>query len=143
MKVEVNKHPEDLKIRTKRFALRIIRLYAALPNTTEAQVIGKQLLRCGTSVGAHYREATRSRSTAEFVSKLDGGLMELEESAYWMELLVEAEIVSESRLTDLLKEADELTAIMITCARNARKKAEGGRMNAEGGRMNAEGEDKP
>lgn len=117
--------PEDLKTRTKRFALRIIRLYAALPKTTEAQVIGKQLLKSGTSVGAHYREATRSRSTAEFVSKIDGGLMELEETAYWLELLAEAEIVPGSRLNDLQKEADELTAILITCARNARKK--GGR----------------
>ena len=74
----------DLKMRTKKFALRIIRLYSAVPKTTEAQVIGKQLLRSGTSVGAHYRESTRARSTAEFISKLEGGLQELEESAYWL-----------------------------------------------------------
>lgn len=78
----------DLKIRTKQFALRIIRLYSALPDTTEAQVIGKQILRSGTSVGAHYHEGIRSRSKAEFISKLEGGLQELEETVYWMELIV-------------------------------------------------------
>ena len=93
--------PIDLKQRTKAFALRIIRLFAAIPNTTEAQVIGKQLLRSGTSVGAHYREACRARSSAEFVSKIEGGLQELEESAYWMELLIESNIIPESRLTEL------------------------------------------
>lgn len=90
----------DLKERTRRFALRIIRLYSGLPKSTVAQVIGKQLLRSGTSVGAHYREATRARSTAEFISKVDGGLQELEESAYWIELLVEANIIPAKRLTD-------------------------------------------
>ena len=77
----MNEHEQvDLKARTKQFALRMIRLYSALPKTTEAQVIGKQVLRSGTSVGAHYREASRSRSTAEFVSKIEGGLQELEEN---------------------------------------------------------------
>ena len=84
----------DLRSRTKQFSLRIVRLFAALPRTTEAQVIGKQLLRSGTSVGAHYREATRARSNAEFISKLEGGLQELEESAYWMELLSESGILA-------------------------------------------------
>ena len=79
--------PEDLRIRTKQFSLRIVRLFAALPKTTEGQVIGRQLLRSGTSVGAHYREAIRARLSAEFISKLEGGLQELDESAYWMELL--------------------------------------------------------
>lgn len=123
----------DLKERTKRYAVRIIRLFTALPKSTEAQVLGKQLLRSGTSVGAHYREATRSRSTAEFVSKIEGGLQELAESAYWLELLVETEIMPADRLADLMREADELTAILITCARNAKGKAEGGRRKAKGG----------
>jgi four helix bundle protein len=114
--------PQDLKQRTKAFALRIIRLFAALPKTSEAQVIGKQLLRSGTSVGAHYREATRSRSTAEFISKLEGGLQELEESAYWLELLVESEMVAPNRLSDLQQEAEELTAILVTCVKNAKAK---------------------
>ena len=72
----------DLKMRTKDFALRVIRLYSSLPKTTEAQVMGKQVLRSGTSVGAHYREATRARSPAEFTSKVEGGLQELEETSH-------------------------------------------------------------
>jgi four helix bundle protein len=114
----------DLRTRTKQFALRIIRVFAALQKTTEAQVIGKQLLRAGTSVGAHYREATRARSDAEFISKLEGGLQELEESAYWMELLSEGGIVVPARLFELQKEADELTAILITCVKRAKEKEE-------------------
>ena len=113
---------EDLKERTRAFALRIIRLYSALPQTAEAQVIGKQLLRSGTSVGAHYREGTRARSDAEFISKIEGGLQELEESCYWMELLIDAEIIPQNRLTDLIKEADELTAILVTCSKNAKNR---------------------
>ena len=74
--------PVDLKVRTREFAIRIIRLYSALPKTTVAQVIGKQMLRSGTSVGAHYREGVRSRSNAEFISKLEGGLQKLEETNY-------------------------------------------------------------
>jgi len=116
--------PVDLRTRTKQFALRIVRLFAALPKSTEAQVIGKQLLRSGTSVGAHYREATRARSDAEFISKLEGGLQELEESAYWMELLSEGGIVVPARLCELQKEADELTAILITCVKKAKQKEE-------------------
>jgi four helix bundle protein len=84
----------DLRDRTKNFALRIVKLYTSLPKTTEAQVLGKQVLRSGTSVGAHYREATRARSNAEYISKIEVGLQELEESIYWLELLSEAEIKS-------------------------------------------------
>jgi four helix bundle protein len=83
----------DLRDRTKSFALRIVKLYTALPKTTEAQVLGKQVLRSGTSVGAHYREAIRARSNAEYISKIEVGLQELEESIYWLELLAEAGIV--------------------------------------------------
>ena len=75
---------KDLKARTREFALRNIRLYSKLPKSVEGHVIGKQLLRSGTSVGAHYREASRARSTAEFVSKLGGGQQELEETMYWL-----------------------------------------------------------
>lgn len=116
---------KDLKARTKDFALRIIRLYSALPTTTESQVIGKQLLRSGTSVGAHYREGTRARSDAEFISKLEGGLQELDEACYWMELLVESKIVAESRLADLMNEADQLTAIFVTCVKNVKARKDG------------------
>lgn len=80
----------DILERTKRFALRIVRLYSALPKTTVAQVIGKQVLRSGTSVGAHVREGKRSRSDAEMVGKTEGALQELEETVYWLELLVES-----------------------------------------------------
>jgi four helix bundle protein len=112
--------PHDLRTRTKAFALRIIRLYASLPKTTEAQVLGKQILRSGTSVGAHYHEARRARSTAEFVSKIEGGLQELEETIYWLDLLIESKIVSASRLDDLHSEAEELTAILVSSVKTAK-----------------------
>ena len=86
--------------------------------------MGKQVLRSGTSVGAHYREATRARSTAEFVSKLGGGHQELEETSYWLELLGESNTVNPARLEDLLKEADELSAILTTCIKNAKAKSQ-------------------
>ena len=117
--------PQDLKARTKSFALRIIHLYSALPGSTEGQVIGRQLLRSGTSVGAHYREACRARSTSEFISKVEGGLQELEETTYWLELLEESGIIASKRLTDLKGEANELAAILVTCVRNAKKKRQG------------------
>src|SRR4030065_1534314 len=83
----------DLMVRTKTYALNIIRLCASLPSRPEAQVLGRQLLRSGTAVGAHYREAKRAKSDADFVSKVEGLLQELEESGYWLELLQESEIV--------------------------------------------------
>jgi four helix bundle protein len=79
-----------------------VRLYSALPETTVAQVLGKQLLRSGTSVGAHYREAYRSRSDAEFISKIEGGMQELEETIYWIELLVELGTVKVEKLNSLI-----------------------------------------
>src|SRR3984893_15035527 len=113
--------PLDLKQRTQLFALRIIHLYVTLPKTTEEQVIGRQVLRSGTSVGAHYREATRARSTAEFVSKIDGALMELEETLYWLELLEAAAIPGIGAVGTLKGECGELTAILLTCAKNAKQ----------------------
>ena len=112
----------ELKKRTKDFALRIINLYAALPKTTQAQVIGKQVLRSGTSVGAHYREAQRSRSDAEFISKLEGGLQELEETMYWLELLIEANVVKDTRLLPLLTEAEEIMAMLVTAVKKVKDK---------------------
>ena len=102
--------------------LRIIRLYAALPKSTEAQVIGKQLLRSGTSVGAHYRESLRSRSNAEVVSKIEGGLQELEETRYWLELLAESGIIHQERLAFLFQESDELMAILVTCVKKVKER---------------------
>jgi len=115
----------DLKERTKQFALRIIQLYGALPRTSVARVIGKQVLRSGTSVGAHYREAQRSRSSAELVSKTEGALQEIEETGYWLELLADAGIVPSESLNDLQREVGELTAILVTCAKNAKRKMKG------------------
>jgi four helix bundle protein len=115
---------QDLRERTSRFALRIIRLYAALPKTVIAQVIGKQLLRAGTSPGAHYREACRSRSDAEFVSKMEGALQELDESLYWLELLVESRIMAEAKLSLLQQEANDMTAIFVSCTKSVKKRTE-------------------
>jgi four helix bundle protein len=112
---------QELRVRTKNFALRIIRLYAALPNSTTAQVIGKQLLRSGTSVGAHYREGFRARSTAEFISKLEVGLQELDETGYWLELLADSKIVEHSKLVEIRQEVDELIAILVTIVRNTKR----------------------
>jgi four helix bundle protein len=115
----------DLKVRTKKFALRVIKLYQNLPKTGEVQVIGKQVLRSGTSVGAQYREACRAKSPADFVNMMGGALKELDETAYWLELLVEGEIIPVAKLADLQKETDELTAIFVssinTSKRNHRK----------------------
>lgn len=111
----------DLIERTKRFALRVIRLSASLPKTVEAQVLGKQLLRSGTSVGANYREAHRARSRAEFIAKCGDSLREIEESAYWLELLEESGIVPATKLKDLRAETNELTAIFATIVKKSRK----------------------
>ncbi len=107
--------------RTKAFAVRIIKLYGALPKDTVAQVIGKQLLRSGTSVGAHYREAGRARSSAEFISKVEVGLQELDETKYWIELLIECSIVSQDRLSELLQESDEIMAMLVASVKTVKK----------------------
>ena len=116
-----NEKPWDLRERTKAFALRVIRLYSALPKTAEAQVIGQQLLRSGTSIGANYREASRARSPAEFAAKVGIVLQEADETAYWLELLTEAQIVPEVRVANLMQETDELTAIFVSSLKTARK----------------------
>ena len=110
----------DLRKRTKVFALRIIRLFAALPKAIAAQVLGKQILRSATSVGANYREAYRARSRAEFVSKAGECLRELEETAYWLELLAESQLLAPERIAALRQECHELTAIFVVILRKAR-----------------------
>ena len=132
------KEPWELRDRTKSFALRIIRLYGALPKSTEAQVIGRQVLRSGTSIGAHYREASRARSDAEFVSKNGVALQELDETIYWFELLVEAEIVPAEKLKALQQEAEELIAIFTTIVKKVKSKDEGRKHKDEGRRMKEE-----
>lgn len=111
----------DLRKRTKMFALRIIKLYASLPKSTAAQILGKQIVRSGTSVGAHYREAKRARSIAEFISKVEVALQELDETIYWLELLCESQIVTEARLSNLRDEAEQLMKILVTSAKTAKK----------------------
>jgi four helix bundle protein len=112
----------DLKQRTKDFALRIIRLYAALPRTTEAQVLGKQVLRSGTSIGAHYREAQRAKSDADFINKIEGGLQEAEETLYWLELLADSGIVPAKRLQPLVSETEELIKMFVAMVVKVKRK---------------------
>jgi four helix bundle protein len=111
---------EDLRKRTKDFALRVMRRFAALPKTSVAQILGKQVLRAGTSIGANYREAFRGRSRAEFISKCGDSLRELEETSYWLELLVDGQIVPETKLLALRQECDELTAIFVTILKKSK-----------------------
>jgi four helix bundle protein len=118
----MNGKPRDIGERTKAFALRIIRLYVSLPKTTEAQVIGKQVLRSGTSGGAHVREGKRSRSNAELISKIEGGLQELEETVYWLELLTESGILKAERLTELFHESNEIIAILVTSSKTLKNR---------------------
>jgi four helix bundle protein len=113
---------DDLRGRTKKFALSVVRLYCALPKATEAQVLGRQVLRSGTSVGAHYAEATRARSDAEFVSKIEGGLQELQETLYWLELLQDAGIVQVTETKPLMRETDELIRIFVASVRTTKAK---------------------
>ncbi|PYQ31600.1 MAG: four helix bundle protein [Acidobacteria bacterium] len=103
----------DLCDRTKTFALRIIRLSSALPRRREATVMARQVLRAGTSVGSHCREAYRARSNAELVSKLETALQELDETSYWLELISESNVMPTQRLAPLIQEADELTRILV------------------------------
>ena len=115
----------DLRERTKKFALRIIKVYQSLPKTGEAQILGKQVLRSGTSVGAQYREACRAKSPADFVNMMGGALKELDETAFWLELLVEGGIVSAAKLEDLQKETDELIAIFVSSINTSKRNNSG------------------
>jgi len=111
---------DELKERTKDFSIRIIGLFGSLPKSTEAQVIGKQILRSGTSVGAQYREAQHAKSNADFVSKIEGSLQELEETTYWLELLGSMELFAPKKLSAIQAETKELTAIFVTIAKKAK-----------------------
>jgi four helix bundle protein len=112
--------PEEIRERTKKFAIRIVRLFKALPRSPEAQVMGKQLLRCGTSVAANYRAVCRARSRAEFVARIGIVAEEADESVLWLELLAETKILSSKRLQDIVKEARELTAIFSASQKTAK-----------------------
>ena len=105
-----------LKKRTKEFAIRIMKLAEALPATTAGATIGRQIIRSGTSVGANYRAACRARSRAEFAAKVGIVIEEADETAFWLELIVESGLLPEARVSALAKEADELTAILVATA---------------------------
>lgn len=116
----MKKGERDLRERTKAFALRVVKMFTALPKSAEAQILGKQVLRSGTSVGANYREAYRARSRAEFSAKMGDCLRELEETAYWLELLADSTIVTPTRLESLRQENNELIAIFVTILKRSK-----------------------
>jgi four helix bundle protein len=115
--------PRELQIRTKAFALRVITLVDTLPRSTAGQIIGRQLLRSATSVGANYRAACRAQSRAEFAAKLSVVLEEADETLYWLELLQESTLIKAERLTELMKEANELVAISVAARKTAKRAA--------------------
>src|SRR5258708_37837733 len=118
----MSEKPQELKPRTKAFALRFIRMFSKLPkNDVVAQVLGKQVLRSGTSVGANYREASRGRSKAEFISKIGDSLREIDETEYWLELLVDSGCVSVAKMAGLLDETRQLIAIFTTIDKNSKR----------------------
>ena len=102
-----------LRDRTKAFAMRVVRMYLAIPNSAAGQVLGKQVLRSGTSVAANFREASRARSKAEFVAKLGIVEQELDETVLWLDFIVEAELLPESKIASLREEAEELIKIVV------------------------------
>jgi four helix bundle protein len=113
--------PEQLRDRTKAFAIRIVKLYRSLPHTADSQVVGKQLLRCGTSVAANYRAACRGRSRAEWIAKIGLVVEEADETVFWLEMLSDCDIVATGRCNDILKEARELSAIFTASRHTARR----------------------
>ena len=113
-------NPDDFKKRTRAFAIRVVRLVEALPKSIVGHVIGRQLLRCGTSVGANYQSACRGKSRADFIAKMKIVEEECDESVYWMESLVESGQVKAALLDDLMKEAQELLSLVVTSVKTAR-----------------------
>ncbi len=113
--------PEQLKIRTKEFAKKVISLCRQLPDNPEAKLIGGQLFRSGTSVGANYRAACRARSKADFISKLGISLEEADEALYWLEILLETNIVQANLLSGIMAEANELVAIFVASLNTAKR----------------------
>jgi len=114
-------NPEQMKRRTEAFALAVIRTVEKLPRSTTAEVIGKQLLRSGTAVGANYRACCRARSKRDFIAKLGIVEEEADESMYWMELLVDSGVVHESDVAGLLDEASQIAAMTVSSIRTARQ----------------------
>ena len=115
-----NYRRQAMMLRTRRYAIGIIRMYSSLPRSRVAQVLGNQILRSGTSVGAHYREACRAKSNADFVSKIEGGLQELEETAYWLELLRDSRTAETAQIELLADETNQLTAIFVAVSKSVK-----------------------
>jgi four helix bundle protein len=115
--------PSRLRERTKAFAIRIVRLFRSLPRTDDARILGRQLLRSGTSVAANYRAAGRARSKAEFAARIGVVVEEADETVFWLELLVDTGIVPAAKMAELLKEANELVAIFAASQRTARTRS--------------------
>jgi four helix bundle protein len=113
---------EEMKKRTRAFAPRVIRLVESLPNTKTADVIGRQLLRCSTSVGANYRASCRAKSQADFVAKMGIVEEEADETIYWIEILIESGLIGKDRVANLLDEANQIVAIVVTSIKTARGK---------------------
>jgi four helix bundle protein len=111
---------DEMKARTKSFALRIIKLVEALPPNRTADVIGKQLVRSGTSVGANYRAACRAKSNADFIAKMGTVEEEADESAFWLEVIIESGLMKEELVKDLMDEADQIIAIIVSSINTAR-----------------------
>jgi four helix bundle protein len=114
---------KDLKLRTRDYALSVIKLFSELPKKTETQIIGRQLLRSGTSVGAQYREATRAKSNPDFISKIEGSLQELEETEYWLELLSGSGLFPQEKLYVVAKETGALKGIFVSIVRKIKAKS--------------------
>ncbi len=110
----------DLVGRTTEFALRVVRMFVSMPKTEVARVLGKQVLRSGTSIGANYHEAQRARFKSEFIAKIGDCLKELDETSYWLELLVRSEIIPESKLAALRDENHQFLAIFTTISKKAK-----------------------
>ena len=120
MGTDTDRKREEMIRRTKQFALAVIRLYSSLPKTTVSQILGRQVMRSGTSVGAHYREACRAKSRADFVSKIEGALQELDETTYWLELLREIYAERSAQAQSLMAEANELISIFVAVMRTVK-----------------------
>jgi four helix bundle protein len=114
---------QDLRKRTREYSLQIIHLYRNLPKSFDAQILGKQLFRSGTSAGAHYHEACRAKSPADFVNKIEGALQELDETTYWLNLLSDSGVVKMDQIDPLLKESEELIAMFVSITKNVKQNA--------------------
>jgi four helix bundle protein len=134
-------NPDDFKRKTRAFAIRVIRLVQALPKLSVGDVLGKQLLRCGTSVGANYRAACRAKSRADFIAKMKIVEEECDESLYWMDLLIESEQVKAALLRDLIKEAEEILALVVASIKTARSSSQSSivKRQASSGQRNSVG----